>query len=938
MQYFLAAILLSAAPSNDIYVPDDAPTIQQAIEMAQQGDRILVRPGVYNERIDFLDKALVLRSTDGPSVTTIDSMGVPEWTKGWTFLEGSGATIRNVGPGAKPIEVQGFTVRGASTDQFGFRLDHAFGVHSDASGRIENCHVVENGGGGVRGPLVVVNCVVSGNGGPFGGVSWTGAGIHGALVVRDTIVKSNQAYDTGGIYGVGVVDGCVVRGNFGYEGGGGAGISETAYVVRTWVHSNGWCGQMYGHVGQGLWNVGLVERSVISGHNCSSTFPWDSYIAGTAVRSSILIGNTTNLYGDVSYSYVEGGYPGVGNIEGDPLVVNAAGLDFSLLPGSPLIDAGDPNSPLDPDGTIADIGLLPVFQPGWCSPGELGSPFAEANGEAGAAIAAWANFVAIGSPGTNGAAGSVRVLRRSSAGWVVEAELAPLDLTAGDRFGHAVALDQGVLVVGARGVDGEQGADVGEARVFRRHGVGEWVEEARLQPADLAADDWFGASVAVAGEYVAVAALKHDSLAQNAGAVYVFRRNGSTWAFDSKPWWMGAGAGEELGKSLSMSGNAIIAGANGADDHGPNSGAAVVFRRAGGLWGYEQRITPTDAEGSAQFGTSVAIAGDRAIVGARYHTGGGAAYIFRRGSFDWTQEQKLVALGQGADDQFGWSVAITPTHAIVGARRANGLAPATGAAVVFERSGTSWSQRRKLLLPGAKSGDQGAFAVALYGDYALVGAPSQAATTLNSGAAWAFHLPSPECPPQIEAMTATLAASPGAITASGWRLDEMTSLTLQGQPTAIASATPESMSFSPSPSTPGLASLLAASGDGPSTAPLTLWPSLNAATTGVGGTLRLKLDNGGEGFYVLAFASNVLPGDLALPIAPYAYGLRLEPATTSVLLAGVFTNTAPVVVDLAVPDAPGLAGLALHFQAWCQQGLFAPPGTASFSNAAVTVF
>jgi hypothetical protein len=163
-------------------------------------------------------------------------------------------------------------------------------------------------------------------------------------------------------------------------------------------------------------------------------------------------------------------------------------------------------------------------------------------------------------------------------------------------------------------------------------------------------------------------------------------------------------AGDHLGISVAVSGDTLIAGAYRANVGGnSNQGAAYVFTRSGPNWSQQQKLVAADGAADDQFGISVALDGDTALVGAYLANVGGnfrqwAAYVFTRSGASWSQQQKLAAAAGAASDEFGYSVALDGETALVGTYGANvGGNSNQGAAYIFTRSGASWSQQQKLV-------------------------------------------------------------------------------------------------------------------------------------------------------------------------------------------------------------------------------------------------
>ena len=156
----------------------------------------------------------------------------------------------------------------------------------------------------------------------------------------------------------------------------------------------------------------------------------------------------------------------------------------------------------------------------------------------------------------------------------------------------------------------------------------------------------------------------------------------------------------------------------------------------------QAKLTDSDSASFDQFGRSVAIDADTALVGAPFEddegVDAGAAYVFTRSGSSWNQQAKLTAGDAAARDQFGESVAVDGDTALVGAPLEDGEDLNAGAAYVFIRSGSSWIQQAKLTDRDGFAGDLFGRSVAIDGDTALVGAPNDDDNGTNAGAAYVF--------------------------------------------------------------------------------------------------------------------------------------------------------------------------------------------------------
>ncbi len=355
---------------------------------------------------------------------------------------------------------------------------------------------------------------------------------------------------------------------------------------------------------------------------------------------------------------------------------------------------------------------------------------------------------------------------------------------AGDQFGAGVAIFGDTLVVGApkedsdaTGVNGDEAndnaPDSGAAYVFTRTN-GVWTQQAYLKASNAQGGDSFGYSVAIAGDTLVVGAPSEDgggtgttgdptdNGVANSGAAYVFVRKNGAWTEQAYLKASNPDSLDLFGLSVAIFGDTIVVGARNEDGdstgvNGPNtnaavnSGAAYVFVRKGATWSPQAYLKASNTGPSDAFGSSVAISKDTIVVGAFREdsaaTGvdgdgssngandAGAAYVFVRKGTTWSQQAYLKASNTGANDFFGQSVAICGETLIVGAplesSNANGVggdesddsAPQAGAAYVFVRSGTTWSQQAYLKEANSVAGDGFGGAVAIAGDIVAVTAP-----------------------------------------------------------------------------------------------------------------------------------------------------------------------------------------------------------------------
>ena len=298
------------------------------------------------------------------------------------------------------------------------------------------------------------------------------------------------------------------------------------------------------------------------------------------------------------------------------------------------------------------------------------------------------------------------------------------------QFGNSVAIYGDMAVVGAPRYDG-RGAVYTYVRQNCTSGPNAgkpecWSAQATIQPGDVASNDRFGEAVSLFGSTLAVGA---SGAGTSNGAVYLFQQYGTSWSQQVKL--MPAGPNSKFGAAVDISGDTVVIGA-------PGGNAAYIFVRNGATW--SQQWARGDSGG---FGTSVALDGDTAIIGAPNVAGGGAAFVYTRTGTAWTLQQGLYGTFGVDGDQFGRSVDVYGNRAVVGAPGANQSwsVADTGAVYVYYRNGVTWYQQQAITLSTSVAGDAFGTSVAIYGERIIVGAPNREVNGLtNEGVAYAFQM------------------------------------------------------------------------------------------------------------------------------------------------------------------------------------------------------
>ena len=316
--------------------------------------------------------------------------------------------------------------------------------------------------------------------------------------------------------------------------------------------------------------------------------------------------------------------------------------------------------------------------------------------------------------------GTAYIFTRNGIIWTQQQQLFAADGAWGGLFGISVSLDGNDALIGAQGYDNY----IGAVYVFTLS-TNTWVQKARLQSLD-GERNFFGCSVSLDGDTALIGASADGDNGEYSGAAYVFTRNGTSWTQQAKLLASDGEAYDYFGNSVSLSNNTALIGAFGDDDY---KGSVYVFTRNGTTWTQQAKLLASNGPTEDNFGYSISLFGDTALIGApsppykdNKDVDSGSAYVFIRSGTNWTQQQQLFAADGAWGGLFGISVSLDGDTALVGADWDDDNGNDSGSVYVFNRVGTNWTQRQKLLTSDGIAGDDFGISVSLDGDTALIGA------------------------------------------------------------------------------------------------------------------------------------------------------------------------------------------------------------------------
>ncbi len=333
------------------------------------------------------------------------------------------------------------------------------------------------------------------------------------------------------------------------------------------------------------------------------------------------------------------------------------------------------------------------------------------------------------------ASGSAYIYKYVNNIWVEQSKILPNDGDDFNYFGYSVSISGDYAIISSK-VNNSYSSDT-SAVYFFQYLNNVWTQIQKFN-VNNGYFDFASNSVSISGDYAVFGA-------NNINTVYVFYNNSGNWEIDTIITPFDGQNEDNYGQALCISNNLLIVGSSQDDDIASGSGSAYIYMHDNYEWQFETKITASDGANNNWFGRAVSICGDYAIIGAdKYLTSGaqaGSAYIFHKNDSMWEEQAILTPSNSFLGDQFGHSVGITNNYAIVGAPSDNNISNhKRGSSYVFFNNNSNWEEIHILLASDADDDDFFGKSLAISGDNIVVGAPGDDDYGDNSGSAYSYNL------------------------------------------------------------------------------------------------------------------------------------------------------------------------------------------------------
>jgi len=311
-----------------------------------------------------------------------------------------------------------------------------------------------------------------------------------------------------------------------------------------------------------------------------------------------------------------------------------------------------------------------------------------------------------------------------------------------DQFGWSVSVSGNRMIIGANR-NNKEVANAGAAYIYYSNGT-QWLLESTLIAPDAGINNYFGQAVDIKDNTAIVSAIYNDDLGDRAGAAYIFSRQENEWVFKAKLLAPDGNSRDYFGSSVALCNNYVAIGATGNDAQKENSGAVYIYSNQTGTWQFKQKLMDPNGNKDDGFGNAVAMTTDQLIVGSYQNDekaqNAGAVFIYRLTGAEWALTTKLLAPDGNAGDLFGYACAINHNYALIGAQQHNHNNQITGAAYLYQRIGNSWRLSQQFMPNPGTDNDFFGCSVALSDQFVAIGAYGDDTKGSMAGAVWIYNL------------------------------------------------------------------------------------------------------------------------------------------------------------------------------------------------------
>ncbi len=332
------------------------------------------------------------------------------------------------------------------------------------------------------------------------------------------------------------------------------------------------------------------------------------------------------------------------------------------------------------------------------------------------------NYAVIGEDGYIG--GAAHIYKKNGSKWIHQTQILPENDEFNGHFGNSVSIKGESVLIGESCQGYPYETDYGAAYIFSKDNNGKWNQETKLSPAKGFINNFFGCSVSLDKDTALIGASGDNIKGVDTGSAYIFKYNGTGWYQQEMLIPNDSEWGDNFGISVSLDGDTALIGSMSDND----KGSAYIFKFNGTNWNQQAKLIPSNSSDCSRFGYSVSIDKDTALIGAPI--GNGSVFVFEYDGNSWIQHAKLKSFSQKNGANFGYSVSIDKDTAIIGEIYSH-------SAYVFRRYGSKWIEEEKLS-PADGSRNFFGCSVSIDEDTALIGAENDRKNVSLSGAAYIF--------------------------------------------------------------------------------------------------------------------------------------------------------------------------------------------------------